>query len=463
MSEAIEATRRTLLQLAATGIAASVLPTGISSAWAAEGHGAPAFGDNDRIFICNEDSNTLSVIDPRNHAVEPSINLTSFDEDHRPPFRLVTGGIVATHAGMIQKPLYRGAISIHGAVPSPDSRMLATTGRGSSNVYLIDTMTRRVIGNSANPNRHADVVPERLSNGIFVGREPHEPTFTRNGKELWVTLRGGDQIVILDVAKAIDESHGGRPGSAILELVPTMPGPSHVWFSKDGKTAILGSQRVSMIEVYDVGYDASGRSSVTRKRQIDIAKTDPFGFSPFLKLSPDGHEMWISHKLADRVAAIDPTGEHAYLDIVALGDKARPNHVEFVENANGKVVYASHGRIDDVAGGVASSRISIIDRSAARGQRKVVGSFLSGGREAHGLWTDPTNRRLYIAHEQDELPGTPHAGQTICSAFDVSDPFAPTLIARIPLGDLKLPSGGLRNKKSINLVFVRPGEPSASA
>ena len=64
---------------------------------------------------------------------------------------------------------------------------------------------------------------------------------------------------------------------------------------------------------------------------------------------------------------------------------------------------------------------------------------------------------LYVAHEQDELPGTRNAGQAVCSAFDVSDPFKPNFIAQIPLGNLTLSSGGLRIKKSINLVYVRPG------
>ena len=146
------------------------------------------------------------------------------------------------------------------------------------------------------------------------------------------------------------------------------------------------------------------------------------------------------------------------LDAVSLGAMARPNHVEFVNNAGGRVVYASLARVDDNApGGVASSQIAIIDRSAAPGQRKMVGSFFSRGREAHGLWTNPANDLLYIAHEQDELPGTPSAGQTVCTAFDVSDPFNPKFVAQIPLGVLKLPSGELRNKKSINLVYVRPG------
>jgi hypothetical protein len=45
----------------------------------------------------------------------------------------------------------------------------------------------------------------------------------------------------------------------------------------------------------------------------------------------------------------------------------------------------------------------------------------------------------------------------VCTAFDVHDPFKPEFIAQIPLGEIALPSGGLRNKKSINLVYVRVG------
>lgn len=140
------------------------------------------------------------------------------------------------------------------------------------------------------------------------------------------------------------------------------------------------------------------------------------------------------------------------------------NHVEFVSKARGSVVYASLARIDD-GGPRRRSRqpIAIIDRSAPRGHRKVVGTFFSHGREAHGLWTNPENTLLYVAHEQDELPGMPNAGQTVCSAFDVSDPLKPSFIAQIPLGTLALPSGALRNKKSINLVYVRVGAKGQTA
>jgi YVTN family beta-propeller protein len=445
-------TRRDLLK-AGTILAVGAITPGLRAQ-------APGAESRDRVIICNEDSNTLSVIDPNTNRVDRTINLTSFDEDPRPPFRFATGGVIPTHAAMVTKPLYHGAINIHGSAPSPDSKLLASTGRGTSNVYLIDLDTMRVVGSVANPQGGPTTNAERLASGVMVGREPHEPTFTRNGKELWVTVRGENRIAILDVAAAMRESTGVASG-AVRRYHDSINGPAQVWFSADGRIGFVVSQKVSQIELVEVNADGSGLSRPRRLRTIDIKPQDPFAFTPFLKTSPDGKEVWLSHKLADAVSAWEATGEARHLDLVSLGKLARPNHVEFVENARGKVVYASLARVDDGGpGGVASSRIAIIDRSAPSGARKVVGTFFSHGREAHGLWTSPENTLLYIAHEQDELPNTPSAGQTVCTAFDVRDPFSPQFVAQIPLGELELPSGKLRNKKSINLVYVRPGSRS---
>jgi DNA-binding beta-propeller fold protein YncE len=385
-----------------------------------------------------------------------SVNLTSFDEDPRPPFRFVTGGVLPTHVAMVRKPLYHGAIDIHGAAPSPDDRLIATTGRGTSNIYLIDTATMKVVGTQQNPQAGETTNKERLTSGILIGREPHEPTFTRNGTEIWVSVRGEDRIAIVDVALAMRESSGERAG-AQSHSFKTVNGPAQVWFSKDGALAFVASQKAPVLDVIATNFDAGGRSRPERLTTIDIKAQDPRGFTPFLKTSPDGLEIWLSHKLADAVSAWTVASAPESLDTVALGENARPNHVEFVENSRGKAVYVSFARIDDGGPLGAASRIAIIDRSAAAGSRKVVGQFFSHGREAHGLWINPEGTRLYIAHEQDELPNTQNAGQTICSAFDVSDPFKPQFITQIPLGELALPSGKLRNKKSINLVYVRPG------
>ena len=447
------ADRRDFLQFALTAAVASALP-----AAGAQGVVPTAGIDpRDRVFITNEDSNTLVVIDPRSNMVETTINLTSFDEDARPPFRYVTAGVAPTHAAMVHKPLYHGCIDAHGAVPSPDGKLLATSGRGSSNVYLIDAVDKRVIGNAPNPAAGPTTNAERLTSGILVGREPHEPTFTRNGRELWVTLRGEGRIAILDVERALRQLQGAE-ASAIRQFLPTINGPAQVWFNQEGTLAFVASQKLAKVDVFRVNTGPDGLSRPERLTTLDIAAQDKPGFTPFLKSTPDGAEMWFSHKLADAVSCRSTQGGFDLLSNVPLGTGSRPNHVEFVANAKGSVVYASLARVDDAGpGGVASSQIAIIDRSAPATQRKMVGSFFSHGRESHGLWTNPENTLLYVAHEQDELPGTVNAGQTVCSAFDVSDPFKPGFVAQIPLGDLALPSGGLRNKKSINLVYVRPG------
>lgn len=417
----------------------------------------------DRVFITNEDSNTLTVIDPRTNTVESTINLTSFDEDPRPPFRFVTAGVAPTHAAMIHKPLYHGCIDAHGAVPSPDGSLLATSGRGSSNIYLIDAVNKRVIGNTPNPAAGPTTNAERLSSGVLVGREPHEPTFTRNGRELWVTLRGEDRIAILDVRRTLKQVSGTEAG-AILGYLTTINGPAQVWFNAKGTIAFVASQKVAKVDVFRVSPAGWAHSRPRRITTLDISAQDGPAFTPFLKTTPDGDEVWFSHKLADAVSARSTRSSFELLDSLSLGNMARPNHVEFVENSRGRVVYASLARVDDGGpAGAASSQIAIIDRSGRPGGRKMVGNFFTHGREAHGLWTNPENDLLYVAHEQDELSGTPNAGQTVCSAFDVSDPFNPRFIVQIPLGSLKLPSGELRNKKSINLVYVRPGSPGQTA
>ena len=457
--------------------AAAALPAVAAAPWAlAQGPSAapaaaaastlPDIAPVDRVFITNEDSNTISVINPASNTVDTTINLTSFDEDARPPFRFVTGGVMPTHAAMIHKPLYHGCIDAHGAVPNPDGTLLASSGRGSSNIYLIDAVNRRVLGNVPNPQAGPTTNPERLSSGILLGREPHEPTFTRNGKELWVTLRGEDQIAILDVEQARRQltGQGAAPAQAVRAYLPTINGPSQVWFSKDGMLAFVISQKTAQLEILQVNPDAKGYSRPKRLRLVDLSMQDKPAFTPFQKLSPDGSQMWLSHKLADAVSLVSVTDPGTVLATLPLGEMARPNHLEFVDNARGQVAYISLARVDDGGpNGAASSRLAIIDRSVPLAQQQVVGMVYTGGREAHGLWTNPANNLLYVAHEQDELPGTANAGQVVCSAFDVSTPLQPKLITQIPLGSLKLPSGELRNKKSINLVYVRPGTKGQTA
>jgi DNA-binding beta-propeller fold protein YncE len=267
----MEWTRREFITSVSAVALATAFPLG--RAFAQTGSGA---NTRDRAILCNEDSNTLSVIDPNTNTVATTINLTSFDEDPRPPFRLAARDVTPTHAAMVTKPLYHGAINIHGAAPSPDNKLLACTGRGTSNVYLIDLETMKVIGNTPNPQAGDQTNAERLTSGVLVGREPHEPTFSRNGKEIWVTVRGENRIAILDTAAAIKESRGAT-SRAVRLYVNCLNGPAQAWFSADGKLAYVISQKASQLEVIETNFDRDGFSRPKRRVLLDIKTQDPLG------------------------------------------------------------------------------------------------------------------------------------------------------------------------------------------
>lgn len=409
----------------------------------------------DRVLIVNEESNTVAVIDPQRNAVESTINLTSFDEDPRPDYRYVTAGVTPGAAEMISKPLYHGCIRAHGAAASADQTLVAITGRGSSNLYLIDAVHHRVLGNTPNPFGSATTNAERISSGVLVGRDPGEPAFTRNGREVWVPLRGEDRIAIVDVGRALREV-AGTPSGAVRALLQTVYGPSHVGFSADGALAYIVSEKMARVDVIRVNADANGYARPQRAAMLDITQLDNTGCTSFVRTTADGTQFWLAHPLGDSISVMSARTPFAPIGRVALGQAARPNAIAFVENARGSVAYVSYERVSVGADGAASSEIGIVERGASAADLTLAKTFPSGGRMASGLCVNPANTLLYVAHAQEEAGGSPHAGQSVCSAFDVSDPYSPRVVAQIPLGSLLLPSGELRNAKSTSAIYVQP-------
>jgi DNA-binding beta-propeller fold protein YncE len=79
-----------------------------------------------------------------------------------------------------------------------------------------------------------------------VGREPHVPTFTLDGKSIWTTVRGSNYIAVIDVNDAIKNNR-----IFYNEAISTVNAPSMIRFSKDGRLAFVGSQKESVMDVID--------------------------------------------------------------------------------------------------------------------------------------------------------------------------------------------------------------------
>jgi YVTN family beta-propeller protein len=364
---------------------------------------------NDHVFVANELSNTISVINPLNNTLEDTIDLTGFD--NRKPFSFNASTPLAA---MHLTPLYNGAIDTHGMNSSPDGKLIAVAARGSSNIYLINTTTLEKTG------------PD---NGIFVGREPHVPTFTLDGRSIWTTVRGSNYIAIIDANDAIKNNR-----TFYNEAISTVNAPSMIWFSKDGRLAFVGSQKDSVMDVIDT----TSKKSIAI---VNLTKVDPIGFTPFVKVTPDGSEVWLVHKSADAITVISTQQPFNIVSTIKLEKGSKPNHVEFAGGRDNGRGYA-YVTLADADPKTNTSKVMIIDTI----NKSIIGSSDSHGKEAHGIWANPNGTSLYVGHEQ-----TP-----VLAVFDIngSNAINPKLVADISLGGINMPNGQfLPSKKSIDVVY----------
>jgi YVTN family beta-propeller protein len=379
----------------------------LGSAFAQEQQQQQAF--NDHVFVANELSNTISVINPLNNTLEDTIDLTGFD--NRKPFSFNASTPLAA---MHLTPLYNGAIDTHGMNSSPDGKLIAVAARGSSNIYLINTTTLEKTG------------PD---NGIFVGREPHVPTFTLDGRSIWTTVRGSNYIAIIDANDAIKNNR-----TFYNEAISTVNAPSMIWFSKDGRLAFVGSQKDSVMDVIDT----TSKKSIAI---VNLTKVDPIGFTPFVKVTPDGSEVWLVHKSADAITVTSTQQPFNIVSTIKLEKGSKPNHVEFAGGRDNGRGYA-YVTLADADPKTNTSKVMIIDTT----NKSIIGSSDSHGKEAHGIWANPNGTSLYVGHEQ-----TP-----VLAVFDIngSNAINPKLVADISLGGINMPNGQfLPSKKSIDVVY----------
>src|SRR3954464_5342407 len=145
----------------------------------------------DRVYTADQNSNTVSVIDPAGNALLGQIRLGNPRPD-------------------ILSPLYRGEVNVHGLGFSPDHKTLVAGSTGTKSGTFIDTAANKVKGIA------------------YIGRNPHEAFFTPDGKQVWATVRGEDYLSVIDPATFKET---GR--------IPTTSGPCMVIFSKDGTRAFV--------------------------------------------------------------------------------------------------------------------------------------------------------------------------------------------------------------------------------
>ena len=240
-----------------------------------------ASGAGDRVYTADQNTNTVSVIDPNTNTLLGQIKLGNQRPD-------------------VLSPLYKGEINVHGLGFSTDHRTLVAIANGSNSVSFIDTATNQVKGIT------------------YVGRSPHEAFFTRDGKEVWAVVRGENYISVIDAATFKE-----------TRRIETAPGPGMVLFTPDGSQAFVVSSFTPEVAVVDT-------------RSYKIVKRIPVisPFSPFLQFTPNGKEVWLGHKDVGKVTRID-VKTMAVTGVIDTGFIT--NHLGFAKTSRGTLAYVAVG------------------------------------------------------------------------------------------------------------------------
>ena len=292
--------------------------------------GAQPIAAADRVYTADQTSNTVTVISPATNTVLGTIALGNARPDD------------------LLGALYSKQITTHGLGFSPDGKLLAAVNVTTNSVSVIETATNTVKGT------------------VYLRRAPHEAFFTPDGKEIWVAVRGEGHVSVIDVASLKETLQ-----------IQTTDGAAMVIFRPDGVVAFVNSSRTAELTVVDV------RTHAVVKRITGLVSP----FSPNLAASPDGKEVWLTHKDVGKVSIVDAQ-TFSVLGVIDTG--MTTNHVNFVTREDGNFAYVSVGGED---------KIKVYRRNG--GTPALVGTIATGN-EPHGIWPSPDNSRIYVCLESQD-------------------------------------------------------------
>lgn len=233
-----------------------------------------------RIYVANQESDTISVIDSS------------------------TLKVVATIPSQ--------GSGTHDLALTPDGRLLFATNLKTGTLTVVDTATNRVRAT------------------LQTGKATHAIAISPDGKEVWVNAGGEDHLPILDVGtlKVTDKVDLG------IEI-----GNGHIWFSPDGKQAYVTSPKFGRVYVIDTATRKVVANIPVGKSPTFIQVTSDGRY--LWGTNTGGTEVYVIDTSATAVAAtveVGPNPNHLTIVgrsvYVAVGGA---NEVAVIENVGGKL------------------------------------------------------------------------------------------------------------------------------
>jgi YVTN family beta-propeller protein len=246
-----------------------------------------------RIYISNERSNTVSVIDPASNAVIATIpvgkrprgihltrdNKSLFvalsgspiggpgvkDQDLPPADKEADGiALIDVATGQFKEKLNSGSDPEQFDLSS-DQRTLYVSNEDESQVSIVDVASRKVTAQ------------------LDVGMEPEGVTTTPDGRHVYITCESENEVHVLDTAKR-----------QIVAKFKTAERPRSVAFTPDGKKAYVTTGRGGTVVAINTDTDAIAGT-------VANVGARPWGIA----ITPDGQTLYTANGPSNDVSVID--------------------------------------------------------------------------------------------------------------------------------------------------------------
>ena len=269
-------------------------------------HIAPAW-DLSRLYVDNEQSSSLTVIDPRSGLPTATIPVPF-------PYNLYftpDGKRAVVVVERLSRLDFRDPHSwrLHGSIQIPwpgvdhldfsaDGRYLLASTEWSGMVVKVDTASMKIV------------------DWLNVGALPIDVRLAPDGSVFYVANQGRNGVSVVDPVKMKE-----------VGFIPTGAGAHGLALSRDTKSLYVSNRLAGTISVIDLA----------RRR---VAATWTIGGSPdMLQVSPDGRQLWITGRYSGTVDVVD-TRTGALLHTILVG--AGPHGLTFFPNA-GRISLGHNG------------------------------------------------------------------------------------------------------------------------
>jgi YVTN family beta-propeller protein len=241
-----------------------------------------------RVYVTNETTGDMSVIDPASQTVIATVPLGK-----RPR------GI---HASPDRKTIYVALSGSPIAGPGVDESTLPPPDRNADGIGVFD------------------VAQNKLLRVIKSGSDPEEFDVTKDGKLLYVSNEDAAGVSILDIA-----------AGQVAKTLKTGEEPEGVQMSPDGSFVYVTSEDEGTVAVVDTG-------------SREVTKTFKVGRRPrSTAFLPDGSRAFISLENDGTVAVVDAK-KHELIQTISLGQPGVIKPMKVLLSADAATLYASTGR-----------------------------------------------------------------------------------------------------------------------